>query len=302
MEPEPYDAISPVEQSAGRISDAQSSLSAGMWDSLREDSVVRSAYSPATSAAFDQEINFSVDDVYSPSGAFCGADSYSYFEPAAVRSAPTNNDRAESPVHPEPAKRGAMRTEGDFKDRSEKLFDRIDTDQDGSLNSSELETAANDEKLVGDDHKAVELLQKYQSELEELSDDEFGDENDGITKTDLTEFGKAVDVHREALNMYSYGKQHFAELDGNGDGVLSTEELDQAIDSLSADSTQRENLEKMRDKFDDIKDARNDEWGFESGVTEADLLRYSSEGAAGWDETGLISDIWIELSKYNRGA
>ncbi len=302
MEPEPYDVINHQEQSIAVIADAQSSLSAGMWDSLRESTISRSAFTPASSNASAEELNFSVDDVYSSAGSVCGSEGYSYFEPAVVRTTSVGNEKSESRSHNEVASKGTMKTEGDFRERAEKLFDRVDTDGDGSLSSAELEAAAKDDKLVGHDHKAVELLQKYQDDIEELSDDECGDENDGITKSDLTEFGNAVDVHREAMSMYSFGKEHFAKLDGNGDGVLSSEELDQAIDSLSANSQQRETLEKMREKFDDIKVSRNDEWGFESGITEADLLRYSSSEAAGWDETGLISDIWIELSKYNRGA
>lgn len=302
MEPEPYDVINHQEQSVALITDAQSSLSAGMWNSLRESSISRGTFTLASPSTSAEELNFSVDDVYSSAGSICGSEGYSYFEPAVVRTTSVGNEKSEPRIHNESAPKGAMKSESDFKERSEKLFDRVDTNGDGSLSSAELEVAAKDDKFVGDDHKAVELLQKYQDDIEELSDDECGDENDGITKSDLTAFGNAVDVHREAMSMYSFGTEHFAKLDGNSDGVLGSEELDQAIDSLSVNSQQRETLEKMRERFDDIKVSRNDEWGFESGITEADLLRYSSSEAAGWDETGLITDIWIELSKYNRGA
>jgi hypothetical protein len=142
-------------------------------------------------------------------------------------------------------------------------------------------------------------LQKHSSDIEELSNDEFGDENDGISKADMQQFDDLSTKYTEAGSMYSYLKDNISKVDTDGDGFASSEEISKRIDSLDARSDERKILENMRDHYDEMQSATNDEWGFDnSGISVEDSLRHASSNAAGFDETGLLMDVKSDLMRY----
>lgn len=64
-------------------------------------------------------------------------------------------------------------------------FDDVDGDGDGFISRDELDWACSDHAFAGAHAASLATLRKVLHELEELSDDEVGWENDGITRADL---------------------------------------------------------------------------------------------------------------------
>lgn len=85
-------------------------------------------------------------------------------------------------------------TATDFSTRAQALFPRLDGDSDGFLSSSEIDDAVTDDSYVGPDAAVVATLNQLSSELEELSNDEWGDENDGVTLADLQAYERTGTV------------------------------------------------------------------------------------------------------------
>ena len=184
----------------------------------------------------------------------------------------------------------------ELKAYAEKNFDKLDKDGDGQLSEKELDEAINDPCRTGDDKVAVELLQKYRSDLEDLHDDEFGIENDGITKADLNEFGRKAQDDKEAMDMYGMAKEKMDKLDGNNDGFLDKDELDKAIKAADPKSEDYKTLTKMKEQYDDLQSKSNDEWGFESnGITKEDLLRNAMEKS--YDDDALYMRLSGDLMR-----
>jgi Calpain family cysteine protease len=77
-----------------------------------------------------------------------------------------------------------------FSSKVRSNFDQWDDDHDGYLSEDEINDAMHDGKIKGDDAAALSSLRAQRSELEELSNDEWGDENDGVTKMDLDAYDK----------------------------------------------------------------------------------------------------------------
>ncbi len=79
-----------------------------------------------------------------------------------------------------------------LKRLADKNFDRLDTDHDGFIDKSELDAAMVNPAFKGEDAQLIGALKRHRENLEELSNDEWGDENDGITRADIEEFSKLV--------------------------------------------------------------------------------------------------------------
>lgn len=71
------------------------------------------------------------------------------------------------------------------RDYFNKHFDSLDRNKDGFLGAEELVRGLSDLDYGSQSYKAVYSLYKNVSIVEEISNDEFGDENDGITRQDL---------------------------------------------------------------------------------------------------------------------
>lgn len=187
----------------------------------------------------------------------------------------------------------------DLKKFTDKNFDKIDKDGDGFMSEDELTEASKAECLSDQDKRAIEILQKNREDIEELSNDELGDENDGISKADMQKFDDLAGKYTEAEDMYRYMRKDIAKVDADGDGYVSKEELTKRIDSLDEKSDERKVLESMRDKYDDLIGQSNDEWGFDNtGISVDDTLDYAARGAIGFDETGTMMKVGGDLMDY----
>lgn len=85
-----------------------------------------------------------------------------------------------------------------FKESADRAFSAVDTDGDGFLSKKELEAAMvrkGDGALTGADAAAIMVLRQHRDDLEEQSNDEWFDENDGVTRADLARY---ADRLREA--------------------------------------------------------------------------------------------------------
>jgi Ca2+-binding EF-hand superfamily protein len=65
------------------------------------------------------------------------------------------------------------------------VFNRVDSDNNGYLSTGELNTALHSSSYTGADATAVAAMARHSGDIEEFSDDEYGDENDGITRQDI---------------------------------------------------------------------------------------------------------------------
>lgn len=87
------------------------------------------------------------------------------------------------------------------------IFRRVDANNDGFMSSTELNTAVHSSNFRGHDAALVAALYKKVSDVEEYSDDEWGDENDGITLNDLRTMESANDeTSRRVMGLVSYGE------------------------------------------------------------------------------------------------
>lgn len=192
----------------------------------------------------------------------------------------------------------------DIKDVAEKRFDEIDADKDGFLTKDELEKAKENQCLSADEREALDILAKHQQGMSELSNDEFGFENDGITKADLKAFDKYYDEYKQSSDMSYYGNTEFTKIDKDGDGFLSSDELDKAIAASDDKSSERyQALVRIREQYDDLMSVENDEFGPESkGISWRDLAGNAidkSGGAGGFfDDPTLLVSMNNDLSDF----
>jgi Calpain family cysteine protease len=109
---------------------------------------------------------------------------------------------------------GATATPTDFSTRAQALFSQIDADGNGFLSAGEIDAAVVDRSYRGPDAAVVATLNQLAGELEELSDDEWGDENDGPTLADLTAYERtgavAGGLRERVEGRYAYGASRIA--------------------------------------------------------------------------------------------
>jgi nucleoid-associated protein YgaU len=82
----------------------------------------------------------------------------------------------------------------DFSQAAQALFSRLDVDSDGFLSAQEIDEAVIDASITGAEAAVVATLNQLADELEELSDDEWGDENDGVSLADLQAYERTAVV------------------------------------------------------------------------------------------------------------
>jgi hypothetical protein len=106
-------------------------------------------------------------------------------------------------------------TATDFSTRAQALFPTLDDDHDGYLSSAEIDNAVTDASIRGPDAAVVATLNQLAGDLEELADDEWGDENDGVTLADLVAYERTGNVPgglRERVeSRYAYSVDRIAQ-------------------------------------------------------------------------------------------
>lgn len=175
----------------------------------------------------------------------------------------------------------------DFADEATKMFDALDTDKNGYLNEKELAFAVEGDRYNGKQAQVVAALYRAQHGLEELSNDEWFDENDGVSRKDLAEFNKLQESDTrdrqkplEARTWLESG-DCFKNLDSDGDEFLSKNEINKALEADNLSETDRTNLEFLRDNYSKLEDGHDDEFGWENdGITMEDLDYYGDDTVA----------------------
>lgn len=240
-----------------------SDLSVDAWSKMFPNSFQRTENQSPPPQTLDMS-----GDIYVTSGA----------KPTPTETDPSNKDAC--PKEDVVSRPTGMRTATDFLENAKKMFDRIDSDRDGYLTDDELDMALRQPCLTADDRKTLEILRKWSSSLEELSNDEVGDEDDGITRDDLKEFGEVLYTHKKAMAFEQLAKEQFDLIDKDQDGFIDRDELEEAYRNPNPKLSKEDRfaIEEMRRDFGNLEDISNDELGPENdGITKDDLKGYNME-------------------------
>lgn len=164
-------------------------------------------------------------------------------------------------------------------------FKNIDQDKDGFLSKGELNKALSDNRFSAEDKQIISKLKSDIGDLEEYSNDEWGDENDGITLKDMNKFvqekeGLSKNLQRSKISMevdpiVKYVKDNFKKLDQNNDGFISKGELDKLIHSSDIKGDEAAMISGLRRGIEDLEEYSNDEWFDENdGITIKDINKF----------------------------
>ena len=87
-----------------------------------------------------------------------------------------------------------------FLDVLSDSFDQFDIDNDGHISDTEIDENLSKAGITADQKASLETLKEFNSDLEEYSNDEYLDENDGVTKADLDKFSQTYDEDRQEVD------------------------------------------------------------------------------------------------------
>lgn len=178
-------------------------------------------------------------------------------------------------------KREGRVSKEDFSKEAIELFERLDKNKNGFLSETELADAVESDQFNGKDAQVLAALYRAQDGLEELSNDEFLDENSGVTRNDLTEFDrlqKEDSKNREEpskVRNWLKSNDRFNNLDTDKDEYLSYREINKALEADNLSQTDKDNLEFLKKNYCLLENSHDDEFGFENdGITLDDLDYY----------------------------
>ncbi len=158
-----------------------------------------------------------------------------------------------------------------FQKVAEQLFARIDKDGNGFLSKSELAASVQDGQFKGQEAQVVAALYHNVNELAKLSNDEWGPEWSGISKSDLAVFGnnyrKRVKEYAlaDAAKTWAEKPENFKRVDTDGNGFLSRGEIAKALADKNLSVSDRNVLKYIFKNIDTIQATSNEEWGPEIG-------------------------------------
>ncbi|PZM85858.1 MAG: hypothetical protein DKT66_00185 [Candidatus Melainabacteria bacterium] len=188
-----------------------------------------------------------------------------------------NAMRAEQTNTPVPSE---TLTNAQFAQRAEALFDRIDTNHDQWLGADELSAAVQNRDFRDQDAQTVAALYSSRNTMQLLSRDEYSTlDDDGVTRADLQAFGRqsaARETLTPAMDVLR-GEANFNRFDTDHDGYIARTELDAARQNTNLSEADRAHLQRVSDNFDNIIGASNDEWGFESSISDTDVAEYLNQ-------------------------
>ncbi len=108
----------------------------------------------------------------------------------------------------------------DFATRSQQLFPTLDRDGDGYLGDADIAAAVTDASITGLDAAVVGVLNHMTGELEELSDDEWFDEDSGITLADLQTFATSGSLPEDLESQVNARFYHYQNRANNSASTL----------------------------------------------------------------------------------
>ncbi len=175
---------------------------------------------------------------------------------------------------PNPENKNERSTEGQTAaEIMRNRFSEIDKDGNNHVNKKEIESylAKNQGNLTADETRALDTMAKNVGKLQELANDERGDENSGISRQDLT---KLDDLERTSEKILKSGQ--FNAIDSDRNNYLTKEEITKALTTARLTREERVTLEFLKDNMKYLQKGNNDEKGFENnGVSQADLRFYA---------------------------
>lgn len=186
----------------------------------------------------------------------------------------------------------------EFAKKAEELFPRIDVDNDGHLSDAELARAMQNDEFQGQEAQVIAALTKMRDDLEELGNDEFGDEDNGITKADLARFAEIEKEHQERVVSTVTAKdwlkteENFKKVDKDADGFISGDELQTAAAEPNLSEQDKKVLEFLKAKRSEIEEASNDETGDENdGITAKDMETYTDQSLSAVSGAELVGGV-----------
>ncbi len=182
-------------------------------------------------------------------------------------------------------------------DYAQRNFAKLDGDGNGHITKSEIDAymKANGDKLSAEDRANLEVLKKNYSKIEDYSNDEWGIENDGITRHDLIEGRKqegtdtlktgvkdsdSTSAYGDLRPALDYAQKNFDKIDADHNGFISKDDIDKYIqDNKGKLSTEElQNLRALKENVSKVEDMNNDEWGPETkGMSKKDIAAAKEE-------------------------
>lgn len=152
-------------------------------------------------------------------------------------------------------------------------FSEMDKDGNNHVTRKEIEryVSQNQDNLSADEIRALDTLSKNVGKIQELANDERGDENSGISRQDLT---KLDDLARNSQKYLRDGS--FKSFDADRNNYLTKEEITRALTTARLTREERMTLEFLKDNMKYLQKGNNDERGFENnGISLADMRFYA---------------------------
>lgn len=174
-------------------------------------------------------------------------------------------------------------------DLAQKNFATIDKDKNGYLTPQELQTFAS--TTSGRDRNLADGLVKSVGKIQTQSDDEWGWENDGITKNDLSVLKTSADAMAPAMAqaraVQEMLSRNFKLVDTSGNGRINKYELEAAVKNSALSAKDAELMQYTLDNFGSIgrkpsKSSRR--------ITENDLNNYPDRVEYRYADTKEIAD------------
>ncbi len=197
----------------------------------------------------------------------------------------------------------------------ESHFQTLDPNRDGFLSRAEIRAARQKPEFAGaDQQRMLSALEKNVGELEEYANDEWGDENDGITRQDMRAFVAEAkkspsdstiqeitgdyQTHSspQARQLLALFEKNLPQLDGDKDGFVSRAEIQKALSDPQLKDEDAALIAVLQRRRSDLEEFSNDEFGDENqGVTLKDMRAFVKEA-----ETHPNADaVQIVLTDFN---
>jgi len=152
-------------------------------------------------------------------------------------------------------------------------FSEMDKDGNNHVSRKEIEryVAQNQDNLSADEIRALDTLSKNVGKIQELANDEKGDENSGISRQDLNKLDELSQKSEQYLRDGSFNA-----FDSNRNNYLTKEEITRALTTARLTREERQTLEFLKDNLKYLQKGNNDERGFENnGISLADMRFYA---------------------------
>jgi hypothetical protein len=200
--------------------------------------------------------------------------------------------------------------ESKFSQQSLAIFDRVDGDHDGFLSDRELSAAMQDNSYVEQEAQTISALYKARHSLSKLDrtdepNDNIGPvamvsalppEGKGVSRTDLAAYGLMQPGTREKVYGAGMAENIFndagkmAQVDKNGDGCLSKDEVLNAA-AATTDDGDRKALAYMANNFDTINTGS---WWGSYTISKAEMQEHNKE-LNKTDEGKVLSEVYVGL-------